>query len=147
MQTVLSSSLIQGGIPLLLLSLASAEALPTGLSEPVYVPNPTGRGTVGLLTSCVLTLFLCVWTAIHINVFPKSISGAIRTMWKAVWAGLALLAPEFVLWTAMTQFDIAREFRNTRNTILRMVLMEKHKLIGKDLEDANFLQAGWLRHG
>src|SRR5438552_12080960 len=71
MQTVLSSSLIQGGIPLLLLSLASAEALPTGLSEPAYVPNPTGRGTVGLLTSCALTLFLCVWTAIHINVFPK----------------------------------------------------------------------------
>lgn len=30
--------------------------------EPAWVSDPVGRGTFGLLLSCVLTLGLCVWT-------------------------------------------------------------------------------------
>jgi len=55
---------------LLLFSLAGyACGLPTIISptndtvaEPSWVRDPDGRGTVGLLLSCVLTLGLCVWT-------------------------------------------------------------------------------------
>jgi hypothetical protein len=30
--------------------------------EPSWVQDPEGRGTAGLMLSCVLTLGLCVWT-------------------------------------------------------------------------------------
>src|SRR2546423_1902981 len=30
--------------------------------EPPYVPEPSGRGTVSLLSTCIITLTLCVWT-------------------------------------------------------------------------------------
>ena len=57
----------------LLLSVAAGRVagLPTILTpinntqikaEPSWVRDPNGRGTVGLLLSCVLTLGLCVWT-------------------------------------------------------------------------------------
>lgn len=36
--------------------------------SPSFVPEPKGRGTLGLVLSCVLTLILCVWTAIHLNI-------------------------------------------------------------------------------
>jgi len=31
-------------------------------AEPSWVRGPNGRGTAGLMLSCVLTLGLCVWT-------------------------------------------------------------------------------------
>ncbi|KAI5846653.1 hypothetical protein BZA05DRAFT_476009 [Tricharina praecox] len=35
-----------------------------------YVANPRRRGTVGIIMSCILTLFLCVWTTIAVNIEP-----------------------------------------------------------------------------
>lgn len=34
-------------------------------AEPSWVRDPDGRGTVGLMLSCVLTLGLCVWTGYY----------------------------------------------------------------------------------
>lgn len=31
-------------------------------------PEPTFRGTFGILSTCLLTLGLCVWSAIHLNI-------------------------------------------------------------------------------
>lgn len=36
-----------------------------------WAREPGTRGTWGILSSCVLTLFLCVYTAVHPNVPPK----------------------------------------------------------------------------
>lgn len=45
-------------------------------SEPGFVPNPTGRGTIEVLFSCIVTLGLCIWTAVHPDVVAnKSILG------------------------------------------------------------------------
>ncbi|KAI5790941.1 hypothetical protein FPQ18DRAFT_378949 [Pyronema domesticum] len=41
-------------------------------AEPSYVPNPRGRGTFGLLLSSIITLLLCVYTSIHLNIAPDS---------------------------------------------------------------------------
>ena len=42
-------------------------ALRTDIAPP-WVPDPDNRGTWSLLYSCVFTLVLCVWTAIHLNI-------------------------------------------------------------------------------
>src|SRR5271169_1210248 len=95
-------------------------ATPVNRSDvsPVYVPDPSGRGTVALVSSCLLTLTLCVWTAIHLNVFPPGTSWFKRTLYKAARAVLGIVAPEIVLWRATVQWLIARKVRSAINARL-----------------------------
>ncbi|KAF8249275.1 hypothetical protein K440DRAFT_598998 [Wilcoxina mikolae CBS 423.85] len=37
-------------------------------AEPSWGPEPKGRGTVSIVLPCLITLGLCVWTAIHPNI-------------------------------------------------------------------------------
>ena len=98
---------------------ASSSSVPIGgPTEPVYVRDPSGRGTVGLLTSCIFTLTLCVWTALHLNIFPEDTSWRQRMLHKSIWAALALFAPEDVLWRAVVQWESARKLCDARNAVL-----------------------------
>ena len=61
--------------------------------------SPQTRGTWDILSSCIITLILCVWTAVHLNISPPG------SFWepklrKVGWLILALLAPEMVAYTA-----------------------------------------------
>lgn len=61
--------------------------------------SPTVRGTFDILSSCIITMLLCVWTAVHLNIPPP------ENWWKPKlrkvgWLVLALLAPEMVAYTA-----------------------------------------------
>ena len=62
-------------------------------------PSPTTRGTFDILTTCVTTLLLCVWTAVHLNVSPPDSFWGPKLR-KVGWLVLALLAPEMVAFTA-----------------------------------------------
>ncbi|KAM7213642.1 hypothetical protein V8F06_010963 [Rhypophila decipiens] len=35
-----------------------------------WVQEPDGRGSFGILKSCVITLVLCMYTALHLNIPP-----------------------------------------------------------------------------
>ena len=35
---------------------------------PPWVKELKGRGTWGLVYGCIFTIFLCVWTAVHVNI-------------------------------------------------------------------------------
>lgn len=64
-----------------------------------WTPNPTTRGTFNILATCLITLLLCVWTAVHLNISPPG------SFWrpfgrKVGWLILALVAPEVVAFTA-----------------------------------------------
>ena len=85
-----------------------------------YVQGPSGRGTVGLVTSCLFTLSICVYTAIHLNVFPRGTSWQLRYMKTVGWAMLGMFAPEFVLWRAITQWRVARKLSKERNKCLEL---------------------------
>ncbi|KAI5776243.1 hypothetical protein EDC01DRAFT_593838, partial [Geopyxis carbonaria] len=79
------------------------------------------RGTVSLLFSCIVTLVLCVWTALHLNVEPlefsrSKIAGASRVIGKIIWGFAALIVPEVVLSIALHQFLVARRYQ----TLLEM---------------------------
>jgi len=104
----------------LLLSLQSfGSGTPTSPSAPAFVADPSGRGTVGLVFSCVLTMSLCVWSAIHMNAHRPSTSSWNRLKKKIYWASTALLIPEFVVVVALQQLLCARTLRDRRNSIAR----------------------------
>ncbi|RPB08409.1 hypothetical protein P167DRAFT_512310 [Morchella conica CCBAS932] len=75
--------------------------------EPPYRAEPQGRGTMGLILSCLITLTLCVWTAIHLNINVDPSPGK-KLRRKALWLFIGLFAPELVLWAAFEQWRNAR---------------------------------------
>ncbi|KAL8805232.1 MAG: hypothetical protein Q9182_002107 [Xanthomendoza sp. 2 TL-2023] len=73
-----------------------------------WKPSPTSRCTFDLLSTCITTLVLCVWTAVHLNVYPPG------SFWSPVvrkfkWLMLALFAPEVLVYTAWSQRQQALE--------------------------------------
>ena len=73
-----------------------------------WVPGLDGRGTLDLVLSCVLTMFLCVYSAMHINV-----PGPQDRPWKVYlqlfkWGLIGLFAPEVVAYAALRQWISAR---------------------------------------
>ncbi|KAI5812376.1 hypothetical protein BZA77DRAFT_253280 [Pyronema omphalodes] len=82
---------------------------------PIWVAQPPYRGTWGILYSCTITLGLCVYTAIHINVPAPNDSQTKIWIRKIKWMLLALIAPEFVVSTAWLQFVSARNIHKKLN--------------------------------
>ena len=58
-------------------------------------PEPTFRGTYGILSTCIITTLLCIWTAVHLNV-PAYKKGSRQTWRKVGWFIMGLIAPEMV---------------------------------------------------
>ena len=83
-------------------------ALRTNIAPP-WVPDPDNRGTWSLLYSCVFTLVLCVWTAIHLNVPSYHESQTSQWLRKLKWVLLAIIAPELGLYTACEQYSQVKE--------------------------------------
>jgi hypothetical protein len=88
---------------------ANLTALQTEIA-PAWVADPSGRGTWSLLYSCLFTLLLCVYTAIHLNVPPAGETKFRLWLRQVKWAAIAVLAPEIVVYTALEQWMYARRF-------------------------------------
>ena len=65
--------------------------------------EPDRRGTFSILRSCVLTLALCVYTALHLNIPPQSSGAWSVYLSKAQWVVIGMFAPELVVFTAWCQ--------------------------------------------
>ncbi|KAJ5774279.1 hypothetical protein N7457_009175 [Penicillium paradoxum] len=72
-------------------------------TTPQWTHDPPTRGTSGLLLSCLTTLVLCVYSALHLNVFDRQCEWWMRCLIKTKWVLIALLAPEFVVYNAWSQ--------------------------------------------
>jgi hypothetical protein len=94
---------------------------------PAWVADPSGRGTWELLYSCTFTIFLCVYTAIHLNVPPEE---SCFRFWlrKTKWVFIAILAPEVVVYTAFEQWVLSRSFLKDLNKIVDDSANEKYKV-------------------
>jgi len=69
--------------------------MPNGTQYHAWKPEPLVRGTFSILSSSLLTMILCVWTAVHLNI-PEP-GGARAQMWRRTgWMVVALFAPEWV---------------------------------------------------
>jgi hypothetical protein len=59
-----------------------------------FVKEDNQRDTISLLISCFATLFLCVYSAVHLNV-PRKAERNYRTLLRELqWCVLGLFAPE-----------------------------------------------------
>jgi len=75
-------------------------------SERVWHPNVTTRGTWTIYQSCIITIGLCVWQSIHLNIPPPHEEWYKQTMRKVGFALTALIAPEFVALIAWCDLPI-----------------------------------------
>ncbi|KAF2397100.1 hypothetical protein EJ06DRAFT_482490 [Trichodelitschia bisporula] len=62
-----------------------------------WKPDPNGRGTAALLYSSLVTIFLCTWSALHINVPPDAYGPWRVLMLKLQWMLLTVFAPEYTV--------------------------------------------------
>ena len=69
-----------------------------------WVDDPDGRGTFTIASSCVLTLSLCVYTAIHLNVRPYKRTESQSWVETTKWVVFGILAPELVVFVAWRQY-------------------------------------------
>ncbi|TFK70475.1 hypothetical protein BDN72DRAFT_838820 [Pluteus cervinus] len=115
---------------LLIVSAYKAYALPTSLGPEVFSTTPftllygrsascdcgtQDRTLVDIVRSCVLTIFACVYTALHPNVPDPE-----AKMWQKIRRRLKmsfymLIAPEAVIWWAMRQWYGARSIARMVN--------------------------------
>lgn len=78
-----------------------------------WVDQPDNRGTMDIIWSCFLTIFLCTWTSLHLNV-PASKEGHWRpVLRKFRWMVFTILGPEFVVAFAAGQRANAKRALDT----------------------------------
>ena len=70
--------------------------------------DPNGRGTFTLVSSCVFTLTICVYSAMHLNVPPRGESSAKFWLRNIRWALLGIFGPELVVFIAWKQYLSAK---------------------------------------
>lgn len=88
-----------------------------------WVNEPDGRGTWGLIQTCLLTLFLCVYTAIHLNVLPHQSKK--QSFFRRVRATLlACVTPELMLVYAMYQWSLAKQLQSQLNRLGKDVSLD-----------------------
>lgn len=80
-----------------------------------WFSDPAGRGTFSLIFSCVLTLGLCVWSAMHLNIPPHDESHA-QSWWRNIkWGVIGIFAPELVVFAAWRQYNSAKSLQTEVN--------------------------------
>lgn len=82
-----------------------------------WQPEPSTRGTWSILSVCVITTSLCVWTAVHLNIPPPDQKSA--PFWRKVyWLCVGLFAPEMVAYTAWYQrLAAAKGLKNIQKAV------------------------------
>lgn len=70
-------------------------------------PN-NGRGTFSLVSSCLLTLVICVYSAMHLNVPPPRESRLQYWVRTIRWGFWGVFGPELVLFVAWKQYLSAK---------------------------------------
>ncbi|KAG2360612.1 hypothetical protein BDR07DRAFT_1412090 [Suillus spraguei] len=83
----------------------------TTTSDSLKTPSFTTRTLWSIISSCVLTLFACIYTAIHPNILSLK-DNLLRTLWWRFGLGtmiMALIAPELIVTWAMRQWLSARQ--------------------------------------
>ena len=73
--------------------------------DPSYWWNaePTQRGTFGILSFCLSTLIICVWSTLHFDIPTTRHTPTYRFFIQVFWMVIALIAPEVQLCAANNQ--------------------------------------------
>lgn len=74
-----------------------------------WVSQPNQRGTIDIIWSCFLVLFVGVWTVVHLNIPAQSDKRWDKLLRKARWSTMAICAPELMSLFASMQWSSARD--------------------------------------
>jgi hypothetical protein len=83
-----------------------------------WVSDPDGRGTFSLILSCLLTLGLCVWSAVHLNIPQKGEGQGEFWLRRVKWSLCGVLIPELVVLLAWRQQTSAARLTNEINKVI-----------------------------
>ena len=111
-----------------------------GLVTQGWTSGPNGRGTIDIIYSCGITMFLCSWSVLCLNV-PEPKCSRRRLFHRRLWiTALAFLGPEFLFQIALGQFLSARaSVRQFRESYLHT---EKKKWLGWTIRHAFYADMG-----
>ncbi|ORX97347.1 hypothetical protein BCR34DRAFT_167146 [Clohesyomyces aquaticus] len=86
-------------------------------------PEPTFRGTASILSSCIITMGFCVWTAVHLNIPEHGQKGFFTPQFrrKIKWLLIGLFAPEVIAGVAFEQRREAMRIHKKMRRILKQV--------------------------
>jgi hypothetical protein len=96
-----------------------------------WVAEPTQRGTYGIISLCLSTLIICVWSTLHLNIPTMGCSTTRRFFLQVFWMFSALLAPELLLCFAMSERLNAR------------ILLKKVLKFHSHLEEPGIFRSMW----
>jgi hypothetical protein len=71
------------------------------------VGNPSHRGTLNILESCLFTIVLCTWSVLHLNVPALDDGSVTKLLQKVKWMLITIVFPEFILALALLQLGLA----------------------------------------
>ena len=74
-----------------------------------FVPSPEGRGTIEVLESCLVTIVLCSWSVLFLNVPAEKDSRFTRFRAQAWWMLFTILFPEMLTGIAAEQWRSASQ--------------------------------------
>jgi hypothetical protein len=82
----------------------------TSVSTVGWMHSDNKRSTISLLYNCLFTIFLCTWSAMHLNVPGENESSLRVFLRKCKWMLMGVLAPELIAILAIEEWYIARQF-------------------------------------
>lgn len=71
--------------------------------------EPATRGTFTLLSTCIITLSLCLWSSVHLNLPGNDRGYWLKFRRRLTWITGALIAPEYLILTAWSQRQTAKK--------------------------------------
>lgn len=97
------------------------------IAPPVnWQPDASTRGTTDILSTCLITLGLCLWSALHLNI-PQHGKSSRQKWYKCGWLVLGLLAPEMVAFAAWVQLRAARRLDKRMKRLLGEAPSPSHR--------------------
>lgn len=74
-----------------------------------WTAGPETRGTLTLVWSCVITIFACTWTVLHLNVPARDEDWFPVLLRKVKWMAINILFPEFIFAKGVCDLRLALE--------------------------------------
>src|SRR6266404_5065670 len=69
----------------------------------LWIGESNQRTTFGILSFCLSTMIICVWSTLHFNIPTKRYTSTRRFFLEIAWMLIALLAPEVLLYLAISE--------------------------------------------
>lgn len=105
---VLLFCLIQSGLAVPIHTLGANSNNPVQFIDDSAQSSNSTRSVVGIVWSCITTIFVCTWVAIHPNIPSEDETDWAIYRRRARILIVALIAPEYIILWAANQFRSAR---------------------------------------